>query len=248
MNFIFKTSKPVAPLLKGFVDIHCHLIPGIDDGAKDLDHALQLIEGIKSLGLGGFIATPHVMKDTYPNTQKTISKASDLLIKALKEKEDQDLFIASAAEHMLDEDYEGHLKSKQVFPILDEYMLVEMSYYMPPDNFETLIFETLSAGYKAILAHPERYNFIESTKDYVKLKNSGLLFQLNLLSLSKQYGPHVQKKALKMLKAGLYDFVGTDIHHMKHIEKLHKLQIPSSHYPYLKELLEKNHIFKPEQV
>lgn len=226
--FFFKKKKTslISLFSDSFVDIHSHLLPGIDDGAKDLKHSIQLITKLHDLGIKNFITTPHVLGDVYPNSTEVIKEKLDEVLMELSERGYTDISLSAAAEYMLDEQFMERLKVGDLLTLKDNYILVEMSYFSPPLNLFEVLFEIQLKGYKPILAHPERYNsYHNDFNQYFKLKNAGCLFQLNLLSLTKQYGEHVTKTAYKLIEENLYDFVGTDTHHMKHLELLKSIEL-----------------------
>ena len=222
MLFFKKKNIPLTELFpEGFVDIHSHLLPGIDDGAKNLQNSIELIQKMSSYGIKNFITTPHVLGDVYPNSSKTIKEKLLEVQNELKRLNLTDVNISAAAEYMMDEQFVKLLGKDDVLTLKDNYILVEMSYFSAPFNLYEILFEIQLKGYKPILAHPERYNFYHNDfENYYKLKKAGCLFQLNLLSLTPQYGKNVQKISTKLLKENLYDFVGTDIHHSRHLELL----------------------------
>lgn len=224
--FLFK--KKEVPLTEffseNFVDIHSHLLPGIDDGAKNLKHSLELILKMYSYGIKNFITTPHVLGDVYPNSTIVIKNKLKEVQLALKDKGYSDININAAAEYMMDEQFSERLQKNDILTLKDNYILVEMSYFNAPINLYEILFEIQLKGYKPILAHPERYNFYHNNfESYYKLKKAGCLFQLNLLSLTEQYGKNVQKTSEKLLKEKLYDFVGSDTHHNDHLELLKRI-------------------------
>jgi len=207
-----------------FIDIHSHLLPGIDDGAKDLDHSINLIQTMRSYGIKNFITTPHVLGDVYPNSSDTIRKKLQEVQAELKQRGLEDVQISAAAEYMLDEQFSDLLEKDDILTLKDNFVLVEMSYFSAPINLYEIIFDIQLKGYKPILAHPERYNFYHNDfENYYKLKKAGCLFQLNFLSLTEQYGKYVQQISQKLLKLNMYDFVGTDTHHSKHLDLLKTL-------------------------
>ena len=206
------------------VDIHSHLLPGIDDGAKDLKNSIELIKKMSSYGIKNFITTPHVLGDVYPNNSNTIKEKLIEVQNELKHQNISDVSISAAAEYMMDEQFVKLLKKDDILALKDNFILVEMSYFSAPFNLYEILFEIQLKGYKPILAHPERYNFYHANfENYYKLKKAGCLFQLNLLSLTPQYGSNVQKVSLKLLQEDFYDFVGTDTHHKKHLELLKEI-------------------------
>lgn len=225
MFFFKKKEIPLTEIFpEGFVDIHSHLLPGIDDGAKDLDNSLELITTMYEYGIKNFITTPHVLGDVYPNSSKTIQTKLQEVKEELIRRGINDITFRASAEYMLDEQFSERLKNNDILPLKDTFILVEMSYFNAPFNLYEMLFEIQLKGYKPILAHPERYNFYHAEfENYYKLKKAGCLFQLNLLSLTEQYGKGVLKTAQKLLKENMYDFVGTDTHHHNHLRLLKKI-------------------------
>ncbi|WP_272152018.1 tyrosine-protein phosphatase [Tenacibaculum aiptasiae] len=225
MLFFKKKEIPLNELFPdGFIDIHSHLLPGIDDGAKDLENSISLITKMYSYGIKNFITTPHVLGDVYPNSSKTIKDKLEIVRSELKKQGFDDIKINGAAEYMMDEQFVERLKADDILTLKDNYILVEMSYFNAPYNLYDVLFEIQLKGYKPVLAHPERYNFYHNDfQNFYKLKKAGCVFQLNLLSLTEQYGKGVQKTAQKLLKENMYDFVGTDTHHHNHLKLLNKI-------------------------
>ena len=223
--FFSKKRIPLTDFFtNSFVDIHSHLLPGIDDGAKDIDTSIALILKMASYGIKNFITTPHVLGNVYPNSTAVIKEKLIVVQKELEKREIKGISIQAAAEYMLDEEFSALLEQKDILVLKDNYILVEMSYFSAPINLYEVLFKIQLKGYKPVLAHPERYNFYHSDfKSYYKLKQAGCLFQLNLLSLTDQYGKGVQKISKKLLKENLYDFVGTDTHHQNHLALLPKI-------------------------
>ena len=220
--FFKKKEIPLSDFFpEGFIDIHSHLLPGIDDGAKDLDNSIELILKMRSYGIKNFIITPHVLGDVYPNTSETILAKLNLVQKELESRQINDVTIHAAAEYMMDEQFSKLLEKGDILTLQDNLILVEMSYFSAPYNLFDVLFEIQLKGYKPVLAHPERYVFYHNSFDhFYKLKKAGCLFQLNLLSLTEQYGKSVQKVANKLIKENVYDFVGSDTHHTNHLHLL----------------------------
>jgi protein-tyrosine phosphatase len=203
------------------VDMHSHLLPGIDDGAPDVAASLSLIRNLRQLGYQRFITTPHVYSELYPNTPETIQAAYAVLLSALKEA-GEELSITYAAEYFLD-DYVSTLLARQqpLLTIYENWVLVEISFVQAPLDLDQRFFDLLLAGYKPILAHPERYSYWHADKaKYHELRERGLLFQVNLLSLGGYYGKQVAETAKYLVKEELVDLVGTDCHHERHIAAL----------------------------
>lgn len=223
---IFTKKQYLKDLLEDFVDIHNHILPGIDDGAKSIEESIDLIIKLKNLGVKEFIPTPHVMQDFYPNTDETIGDSYFKLLESLTPKLLSTIRINPAAEYMMDYHFENLVEGRNLFTIKGNFVLVEMSYFQPPINLEQIIFKIKTSGYLPILAHPERYGYYHNNKSYYKkLKQLGCFFQLNLLSLSSYYGNNVEKTANYLIDENLIDFAATDVHNEKQIELLSNLTL-----------------------
>jgi protein-tyrosine phosphatase len=244
MFFFKKKEIPLTDFFSDtFVDIHSHLLPGIDDGAKDLDTSIALIEKMSSYGIKNFITTPHILGNLYPNTPEIIKNKLEEVRKELLKRNITEVTINAAAEYMMDEQFSIILEKDELLTLKDNHVLVEMSYFNAPINLFETIFKIQLKGYKPILAHPERYNFYHNDfESYYKLKRAGCLFQLNLLSLTTHYGKSVKKIAEKLLKENMFDFVGTDAHHQNHLNLLHKIKTKKN-FKKIRALLESTERF-----
>jgi tyrosine-protein phosphatase YwqE len=225
-------------------DMHSHLLPGIDDGSPDLETSIKLIKGMMALGFNKFITTPHIMWEMYKNTPEIINDKLELLRNRLKE-ENIDVEINAAAEYFLD-DY-VHELVKNNHPLLtvkDNMVLVEFSLAYPSHSLKDILFDMQMQGYQPIIAHPERYIYLERNKDFhEELRDIGCLFQLNILSLGGHYGKAVQELSQYLIKKEYYDFVGTDLHHEHHLEALNNPSL----IPQLLRLMESGKIIN-EQI
>lgn len=225
-----------------FVDIHSHLLFGIDDGAKTPEDTLFLVESLKKLGVSKFITTPHTFAGFWDNTKQSI-EAKEVEVQDLLLKNNITNSLKAASEYLLDDHFVSLFQKNEILTLKDKYVLVEMSYLNPPIQLFDIIFEMQVAGYIPVLAHPERYNFYHKNfENYKKLKNAGCFFQLNLLSTVGYYGKDVTETANKLLQNGLIDFVGTDVHHKKHIEAFEN-KILSKDLKPLQEAIERNQFF-----
>ena len=204
------------------VDIHNHILPGIDDGAANVEASIELIKGFKNLGITKFIATPHVMNDYYPNSPDTIREAEDLLRNKLNTTDYKNVEIRAAAEYMMDQAFLELMEKERLLCLKENMVLVEMSYFQPPINLNEILFQLQTRQYKPVLAHPERYAFFHSKnlQKYSELRSRGCLFQLNVLSLVGHYGNNMQEIVFRLLEEDMIDFLGTDTHQMRHLEKL----------------------------
>jgi protein-tyrosine phosphatase len=224
-------------------DMHSHLIPGIDDGSPDLETSLELVKGFANLGYRKIITTPHILWDVYPNTRDIILDKYTGLKNAVIEA-GIDIQIEVAAEYYIDEHFYGLLKNKTPLLTLGGNMvLVEFSMLSAPFDLQDMLFEMQLQNYQPVIAHPERYSYLNRKREvFDELRNSGCLFQLNLLSLQGYYGNAVKELAEYLLKKDYYDFVGSDLHHERHMAGLQKLRTAN----WMRNLMEsssiKNHL------
>ena len=214
-KFFTRADKNTVNFSNIGVDMHSHLIPGIDDGAKTVEDSIALIRGLQDLGFEKLITTPHVYEDLYPNSKDDILRGLSELKTALKA-ENIIIPIEASAEYFMDEYF---LDKQEILPLSGKYVLVEMSFFGAPPELESYIFKIQLKGYTPILAHPERYRFYHN--DYTQfreLKEKGVLFQLNAMSLMGYYGKAIQQIAQKLVQDKMIDLIGTDVHHLGHVE------------------------------
>ena len=237
LNF-FKSEPYLKDLIpNGFVDIHSHVLPGIDDGAKNVEDSLTLILEMKKLGFSKIVGTPHTYTGLYDNTNESIKKSFNKLNK----KKPKDLEIKYASEYMLDKSIIEKARNKNLLCIKDNYVLVEMSFISEPVGLYEIIYELKVNGYIPVLAHPERYLFL-NYKNLLKLKKFGCLLQANLLSITDYYGVHIRKNLEKLISKKLIDFMGSDIHHYGHVLAFQK-KVVYRKVKDLNEIIENNNLF-----
>lgn len=201
-------------------DLHSHLIPGIDDGSKSMEESMELLRGLEALGYQKVITTPHIMFDAYKNTPEIIREGLASLRSAAKA-EGIEVEIEAAAEYYLDEGFYDHLHGQDVLSIQGKYLLFETSYVSKPLQLEEMIFEIGAAGYTPLMAHPERYRYIKDPhQEYGRLKELGVMFQVNVNSFGGHYGRSAKSLAEFLSKEGMIDFLGSDVHHQRHVETL----------------------------
>ncbi len=210
---LFNRSCPLN--LEGFVDWHCHILPGVDDGVRSMNESLEMLDVYEMAGIKEVWLTPHVMEDV-PNTTAMLRARFQDLEKAYSGK----VRLHLASENMMDNLLLERLESRDVLPIGNDgrTLLVETSYFNAPIKLNQTIETIKSKGYFPLLAHPERYDYIDSISSYRKLREQGVRFQLNLMSLCGYYGPAVKDKAQKLLSEGMYECIGSDCHRKEHIE------------------------------
>jgi len=218
-----KLKKEDTTFISLKVDIHSHIIPAIDDGAKNIEDSIQLIKGLQDIGYQKIITTPHIMSDAYKNSASNIYEGLELLQQRLKE-ENVVLDVDVGAEYYLDDGFYDKLKDSKVMSINDKYLLFETSYLTKPIQLEDMIFAISSAGYIPLMAHPERYRYIKDYKsEYMRFKDLGVMFQCNINSFGGYYGVDAKNKVLFLSQNGMIDFLGSDLHHIKQIEFLKKV-------------------------
>jgi protein-tyrosine phosphatase len=218
---MFSFLKPKARLIdiipSNYVDIHSHVLPGIDDGAKTIEDSKFLLENMIEFGFSKVITSPHTIENIWNNTPETISKSLQFTIENLSELTAK-VELKAASEYIMDDYFASLFEDGKLLTLKDNYVLVEMSYINPPIQLYDYIFKLQVAGYIPVLAHPERYVFYHSdVSNYEKLKKAGCYFQMNLLSATGYYGKEVAKIADILLKKGMIDFVGSDFHHKHHV-------------------------------
>jgi tyrosine-protein phosphatase YwqE len=219
----FKTKPTLKELIPAnYVDIHSHLLPGIDDGSKSIDDTELLLRQMRDMGIQHCITTPHIYTNVWDNNETLIQEKLQWTQNELSDKKCYTT-LKAGAEYMIDSFFMKRLETGVLLTLKDNYVLVEMSYLHPPMQLFDILFEIQLAGYKPLLAHPERYVFYtKNFKEYERLKKSGCLFQLNLLSCVDYYGEIISKTADKLLKNGMVDYVGSDIHHQNHVDSFSK--------------------------
>jgi len=244
MLSLFKTKTVLKDLIPdNHIDIHSHLLPGIDDGARNFEDSLRLTQSLEAFGISQFITTPHIIHHVWDNTSAAIKTTEAATVQKLGNNKIRSPFRA-AAEYMMDDHFVELFKSGDVLTLKDNYVLVEMSYINPPIQLYEILFDLQVAGYIPVLAHPERYLFYHSNfNEYQKLKRAGCLFQLNLAAVVGYYGEGITKVAEKLLQKGMYNFVGSDVHHDNHIAAFEQ-KVRLKDLAPLQEIIANNQFFK----
>jgi len=174
------------------VDMHSHILPGIDDGAQTPEESIELIKKMMELGIKKIIATPHIMADYYKNTAETINASLEILKAELKKQDIEGITVEAAAEHYFDESFEGRIDDRKLMTMGNNYVLFEFSFISKPHNVVPVIQKLRELGYKPILAHPERYPYMD-IEQFRALREWGMLLQLNTISLTGYYGKDAKK-------------------------------------------------------
>lgn len=199
------------------VDIHSHLIPGIDDGAQNMDESIAMLREFANLGLRKVITTPHVMSDYYRNTPDIILAGLEKVRSVLKS-EGIKIEIEAAAEYYLDDVFEEILERDEILTFGDKHLLFELPFVGEPANLARAVFNMQLQGYRPVLAHPERYTFWHKEfSKFEEIHDKGVLLQVNINSLSGMYSPEVKSIAERLIDQGMVSLIGTDCHRMDHI-------------------------------
>jgi tyrosine-protein phosphatase YwqE len=211
----FKTEKKTSPIFK--TDIHSHLLPGIDDGVKTLKEAEEVIRVFTGLGFTKSITTPHIMSDSYRNTPAIISAKAKELNAYLTENKIQ-FDIQFAAEYYFDEFLMDLVSgNSELLTFGDQYLLFETNTFAEPMLLDDFIFKLKVKGIKPVMAHPERYQYLENNNKRIEdLLDRGVLFQVNSLALSGHYSKAIQKNAYHLVERKLVHFLGSDCHTLHH--------------------------------
>ncbi|WKL45027.1 tyrosine-protein phosphatase [Flavobacterium sp. ZE23DGlu08] len=244
MLTFFKSKPILRDLIPDYhIDIHSHLLPGIDDGARTFGDTLRLTQALQEIGISEFITTPHIIQHVWDNTHEQILKKKATTVLEL-EKNSITVPFKAAAEYLMDDQFVKLFESHDLLTLKDNYVLVEMSYINPPIQLYSILFDLQVAGYIPVLAHPERYLFYHNNfNEYLKLKRAGCLFQLNLLSVVGYYGAGITKITEQLLQKGMYTYVGSDVHHDNHITAF-KQKVNLKDLAPLKEAIANNQFFK----
>jgi protein-tyrosine phosphatase len=208
---------PVLNWLK--VDIHNHILPGIDDGSPDVETSIEFLKRYHQLGIETVVATSHIRHPLFPNNNDSIKRAWELLESA-PGRQDIPVKLLYSAEYFIDDHFLDILTNDELMPFGGGYVLAELSLssrsYL---DMEQIAAQLISKGIQPILAHPERYLYWSKSVDmFHKLKSYGWLLQLNMMSLAGYYGKIEQKVGMQLLDEGLVDLLGTDAHKLQHFD------------------------------
>jgi protein-tyrosine phosphatase len=221
LSLFRKKPKHYSDLSRVYSDMHSHLIPGIDDGASDMETSMIMIRGMMDLGYKKLITTPHVQWEMYKNTHEII-RAGEALVKQKLVQTGLKVEFVAAAEYFMDDHFDELLKEDvPLLTIKSNLVLVEFSFIRQPIDLKDKLFQLQIKGYQPIIAHPERYLYYGAHKNwYDELKEMGCLFQLNMLSLCGFYGKKQEELANYLIKKKYINLVGTDLHNIRHVQIL----------------------------
>lgn len=206
------------------VDIHSHLLPGVDDGVSSWEESLACLKQFAEWGITKVITTPHVSRDYFPNKYYQLLEGQEQL-QAMVREHNLPLTIEVAAEYLLDDFFLDLLNKREVLSFGPEkYLLIETAWSSAPLHLSDLIFRIQSAGYTPILAHPERYKYYKDFEaELSRHRDAGCLLQLNAMSLSGKYGDQARRQGKILLKNGWADFIGSDLHRPGDLPRFEKI-------------------------
>ena len=218
------------------VDMHSHLIPGIDDGSQSMDHTIGMLLRFVDLGYKKVITTPHIMSDYYKNTPEIILGGLEE-VRAEVKRLNIPIEIDAAAEYFYDEEFLQLIDNEKLLTFGDNELLFEFSFGAKPNNIDEMIFKLKTKGYKPVLAHYERYLFFlnEGVEPARKMRKNGVRIQMNMNSLTGHYGAAIKRQAELLVDSGLIDYLGTDCHRIEHLDIL-KSNLTRKHFRKLSEM------------
>lgn len=239
LDLFKRTAQEEVPLDLSWLktDMHSHLIPGIDDGSKTMEESIELVKRLAGYGLKKIITTPHIMSEYYRNTPEIINMGLEDLRKAVIQ-EGISIEIEAAAEYYMDEIFLEKVKDgEKMLTFGGNYILVETGFINKPQMLLDIIFHLEMAGYKPILAHPERYQYLIMDKKLQEdLFERKLLFQVNLLSFTGFYSKQVKDFGETLVEKGVVALLGTDCHNERYLTMLETLPKFSKIYDKIQHL------------
>lgn len=213
---LFRKKKNDAQLFY-CTDVHCHILHGVDHGAQTIEDSLEMLRAERDMGINRVILTSHVTAETFENTPQTLTVAFEQLKQAVAES-DLNMQLYLSAEYRIDEYWEKEYEAGHQIAMPGNYILMENSFQQELLGLNDLLFDLRTKGYKPILAHPERYSYYAQRKQRLEqLHGMGVKFQVNLLSLAGYFGQHCRETALWLVKHGMVDMLGSDMHGMEHV-------------------------------
>ena len=197
-------------------DIHCHILPGVDHGSPSMEKSLEMLQAEAEMGISRVILTSHVTAVTFENTREKLMDAFLKLQDAVTDA-GMDMDLALSAEYRMDEYFDKEYAADHLLPMPGNHILLENSFQQELMNLDELLFDMQIKGYKTILAHPERYTYYSRRrKRFEQLHNAGARFQVNILSFTGYFGEEARDSALWFAKNGMIDYLGSDMHNIKH--------------------------------
>ena len=235
---LFKSKLP-SGFFQGVCDVHSHLLPGVDDGFPTKEKTLEALEFLHVHGVKAVKMTPHFMKDYPDNTREAIEQKYHAFVET--NSSSIPLTLTLGGEYMLDSCFPDRVE-EGLLTLDREHTLIlcETSYMMMEPRMKEMLYEVMLKGFQPVIAHPERYQYAEKGL-YYRWKQKGYLFQLNLLSFAGAYGNVAKAKANQLLKEGMYDYVGSDLHRLAQLETMvSSIRLSKKQIDLLMKLMEHN--------
>ncbi len=203
------------------VDVHAHILPQLDDGATDIEQSVSIIKAMYAMGYRKIIATPHVMKGYYNNAPEDILQSLHVLKSVLKRR-NITMEIEASAEYYLEDELFKLIERKEILTFGGDakYLLFEASFVARPAHILESAIRIKQAGYTPVLAHPERYINLHDLEVLNRLVFNGLLFQVNIGSLSGYYSKQTQEFAEMLVNNKMVSFFGTDCHNEPQLDSI----------------------------
>ena len=221
-NFFHKKNNTPKPIFAALgTDMHCHLIPRVDDGSKCMEESIDCLNTLKAVGYNKVYITPHFQHPRFPNDEEDIKRRYEEVKKAAAEAGVEIELAGIGGEYRIDSGFHNRLENPRFLQVADKYVLVEFSLHQQMMGCDEMIFDMQMKGYDIILAHPERYPYLNVFGSRMEqLKNQGVYFQINALSLGGFYGEEAKRRAYYMLEQGWVEFMGTDTHNTVYAQAL----------------------------
>lgn len=235
-DFLHIHRKPL-PIFESLgTDMHCHLVPGVDDGAHRTEDAIACMKSLSALGFKNLYITSHFQYPRYYNEESDIVSRYDKLCQQVAQSDVHLNLRGVAGEYRIDDRIDQRVAENRFLRIADKYVLVELSLHQLRMGVAESIYQVQETGCEVILAHPERYPYLSINSPlFEQLKNQGVYFQVNILSLTGFYGDLARWMGYNLIERGWVDFLGTDTHNEVYIQAL----VHASHDHRLRKLLDK---------
>ena len=213
------TPRPIFEALG--TDMHCHLVPQVDDGSKCFEESVECLKTLKAVGFNKVYITPHFQHPRFDNDDEDICRRyQEMKLRAVEAAVDIEM-AGVAGEYRIDSGFKNRLENPRFLQVAGKYVLVEFSLHQQMMGCDEMIFDLQMKGYDIILAHPERYPYLNVLGSRMEqLKNQGVFFQINALSLGGFYGEEPKRRAYQMLERGWVEFMGTDTHNTMYAQAL----------------------------
>lgn len=235
---LFKKKYTARPIFAALgTDMHCHLVPKVDDGSKCIEETIDCLNTLKAVGYNRVIITPHFQHPRFPNDEDDIKRRFEEVKQQAADAGVEIELAGIGGEYRIDSGFAKRLESPRFLQVGGKYVLVEFSLHQQMMGCDEMIFDMQMKGYEVILAHPERYPYLGAPSSRMEqLKDQGVYFQVNVLSLGGFYGEEAKRRAFTMLDQGWVEFLGTDTHNVLYAQALTDL----THNRKVEKILEKH--------